>query len=241
MDVKTADATLSILEAHHYSGVISAHSWDSPEENPRIYNLGGFVTPIAGASPAAFVSQWRDSLTVRNKRFYSGAGFGYGADMNGLAQESQPTSGDPIRYPFNSYDGRVTFTREQWGQRVFDLNTRCGSARSACRPRGRGRYDRADRDRAARSWATSEPRDCPERLAACGAVQLVPPPAARPQHPRLGVLAVPALEGRARALPEIPAAAGDRLRRLRAADPTAAAADPGRSGCCRPAPARASR
>ena len=53
MDAKTADATLSILEAHHYSGVISAHSWDSPEENPRIYNLGGFVTPIAGASPAA--------------------------------------------------------------------------------------------------------------------------------------------------------------------------------------------
>ncbi len=122
MDVKTADATLSILEAHHYSGVISAHSWDSPEENPRIYNLGGFVTPIAGASPAAFLSQWRDSLKIRNKRFYSGAGFGYGADMNGLAEESQPTSGNPISYPFTSFDGRVTFTREQWGQRVFDLN-----------------------------------------------------------------------------------------------------------------------
>ena len=122
MDAKTADAALSILEAHHYSGVISAHSWDSPEQNPRIYNLGGFVTPIAGASPAAFLSQWRDSLKIRDKRFYSGAGFGYGADMNGLAEESQPTSGDPIPYPFTSYDGRVTFTREQWGQRVFDLN-----------------------------------------------------------------------------------------------------------------------
>ncbi len=122
MDAKTADATLSILEAHHYAGVISAHSWDSPEENPRIYNLGGFVTPIAGASPAAFVSQWRDSLKVRNKRFYDGTGFGYGADMNGLAEESQPTSGTPITYPFTSYDGKVTFNREQWGQRVFDLN-----------------------------------------------------------------------------------------------------------------------
>ncbi len=42
--------------------------------------------------------------------------------MNGLAEESQPTSGDPIPYPFTSYDGRGTFTREQWGQRVFDLN-----------------------------------------------------------------------------------------------------------------------
>jgi hypothetical protein len=123
MDVKTADATLSILEAHHYSGVISAHSWDSPQENPRIYNLGGFMTPIAGASPTSFVDQWKTSLTVRNTRFYSGTGFGYGADMNGLAEESQPATAHPISYPFTSYDGKVTFGREVWGQRTFDLNT----------------------------------------------------------------------------------------------------------------------
>ncbi len=122
MDAKTADAALSILEAHHYSGVISAHSWDSPEENPRIYNLGGFVTPIAGASPQSFIAQWRASLKVRNRRFYNGTGFGYGADMNGLAEQSQPTASAPIGYPFRSFDGRVSFTRETWGQRVFDLN-----------------------------------------------------------------------------------------------------------------------
>ncbi|MGI8507207.1 MAG: hypothetical protein ACR2MK_10500 [Solirubrobacteraceae bacterium] len=123
MDVKTADDTLSILEAHHYSGVVSAHSWDSPEENPRIYNLGGFVTPIAGASPASFVDQWKASLLMRNHAFYNGTGFGYGADMNGLAEQSQPDTSNPISYPFQSFDGKVTFTREQWGQRVFDLNT----------------------------------------------------------------------------------------------------------------------
>ena len=123
MDAKTADQTLSILEAHHYSGVVSAHSWDSPEENPRIYNLGGFMTPIAGASPSSFVDQWKTSLTVRNKRFYGGTGFGYGADMNGLAEESQPDTSNPITYPFKSYDGKVTFDREVWGQRTFDLNT----------------------------------------------------------------------------------------------------------------------
>ena len=43
--------------------------------------------------------------------------------MNGLAEESQPTGAHPISYPFRSYDGQVTFTREQWGQRTFDLNT----------------------------------------------------------------------------------------------------------------------
>ncbi len=60
MDAKTADDALSILEAHHYSGVVSAHSLGlDPQENPRIYNLGGFVTPIAGASPQAFIDQWQ--------------------------------------------------------------------------------------------------------------------------------------------------------------------------------------
>jgi hypothetical protein len=122
MDALTADDTLGILEAHHYSGVISAHSWDSPQENTRIYNLGGFVTPIAGSSPASFIDQWKASLKIRNRRFYDGAGFGYGADMNGLAEESAPDTTSPIPYPFKSFDGRVTFTRERWGQRVFDLN-----------------------------------------------------------------------------------------------------------------------
>jgi hypothetical protein len=42
--------------------------------------------------------------------------------MNGLAEESQPTAAHPITYPFKSYDGAVTLTREQWGQRIFDLN-----------------------------------------------------------------------------------------------------------------------
>jgi hypothetical protein len=122
MDAKTADSTLSILEQKRYSGVISAHSWDSPQENARIYKLGGFMTPIAGASPQSFISQWQASRKIRDRRFLSGAGFGYGADMNGLAEESQPTAAHPISYPFRSYDGHVTFNREQWGQRTFDLN-----------------------------------------------------------------------------------------------------------------------
>ena len=122
MDVQTANDALKILTARKYAGVISAHSWDDPLANAQIYHLGGFVTPIAGASPQAFIDQWKGTRRVRDPRFYAGAGFGYGADMNGLAEESQPTSGHPISYPFRSYDGRVTFTREQWGQRTFDIN-----------------------------------------------------------------------------------------------------------------------
>src|SRR3954451_4126562 len=119
MDAKTADAALDMAEAAHYAGVVSAHSWDSPEENPRIYKLGGFVTPIAGSSPPAFLDQWRQD---RQDPHYPFA-FGYGSDMNGLAQQSAPASTDPITYPFHSYDGNVTFNREVWGQRTFDLNS----------------------------------------------------------------------------------------------------------------------
>ncbi len=121
MDAKTADSALSVLEAHHYSGVISAHSWDSPEENPRVYNLGGFVTPIAG-TPQDEISAWKDDAKIRNTKYYGGAGFGYGADMNGLHAEGGPTNAQPISYPFKSYDGRVTFNHEVWGQRVWDIN-----------------------------------------------------------------------------------------------------------------------
>jgi hypothetical protein len=50
------------------------------------------------------------------------AGFGWGSDENGLGAQPGP-SNTPISYPFNSYAGHVTFGREQWGQRSFDLNT----------------------------------------------------------------------------------------------------------------------
>src|SRR5207244_3408075 len=45
-----------------------------------------------------------------------------GSDMTGLADQSAPTAAHPIAYPFRAYQGNVTFGREVWGQRVFDLN-----------------------------------------------------------------------------------------------------------------------
>ncbi|MDX6642962.1 MAG: hypothetical protein QOD76_924, partial [Solirubrobacteraceae bacterium] len=120
MDVKTADQALTEIEAKHYSGVISPHSWTSPEQYKRIYDLGGFVNPIAHSSPRGFVKEWQADKKLANPKYYFG--FGYGSDSNGLAAQSAPTSGDPIQYPFKSFDGGVTFDRERWGERVFDLN-----------------------------------------------------------------------------------------------------------------------
>ena len=121
MDAKTGDQALNLIEQRHYSGVVSPHNWSSPEQYPRIYRTGGFITPIAGTSPEAFVSQWRADKAVRSPRYRFG--FGYGSDMNGLADQSSPTNRHPVSYPFRSLTGQVTFGRERWGDRVFDLNT----------------------------------------------------------------------------------------------------------------------
>jgi hypothetical protein len=43
--------------------------------------------------------------------------------MHGIASQPGPTAATPLSYPYKSLDGKVTFTRERWGQRVFDLNT----------------------------------------------------------------------------------------------------------------------
>jgi hypothetical protein len=120
MDTKTATATVSIAETEHYAGVVSAHCCGSYQLNGRIYHVGGFVNPQKD-QPAGFLSVYGTDKSERSPSYYFG--FGYGSDMNGLSDQPGPLSGTPIRYPFKSFDGRVTFTREQWGQRTFDLNT----------------------------------------------------------------------------------------------------------------------
>lgn len=46
-----------------------------------------------------------------------------GTDINGLGGQPGPNASQPITYPFTSRDGRVTFDRQQWGERTFDINT----------------------------------------------------------------------------------------------------------------------
>jgi hypothetical protein len=120
MDVKTANQALSIIGANHYSGVVSSHSWDSQLDHPDIYGLGGFISPYP-SSPKDGVAQWRADKDASDPSFLFG--YGYGSDMHGIASQPGPTAATPLSYPFKSLDGKVTFTRERWGQRVFDLNT----------------------------------------------------------------------------------------------------------------------
>ena len=102
MGAKSRNQTLDLLEQRRYSGVISAHTWASPLNYPRIYKLGGIVTPAAGSESAAkFVGEWAAYRKLRSKRFYFG--FGYGSDTNGLAVQASPPD-KPLSYPFTSLD-----------------------------------------------------------------------------------------------------------------------------------------
>ena len=118
MDSKTASAAVAIAESRHYAGVVSAHCCSSPQLFQRIYDVGGLVNPPV-QSATSFVTVWQHDRALRDPSYHFG--FGWGSDENGLGDQPGP-SGAQITYPFKSFDGRVTFTREQWGQRAFDFN-----------------------------------------------------------------------------------------------------------------------
>ena len=113
MSQRAVDDTLTLLEAHHYSGVISPHGWMDPGNWPRLWKLGGVAWP--GHSDAkSYVKDWQK---YRPKRTPYLLGWGYGADMGGIS--NQPGKGS-VHYPFKSYDGRITFDRQRAGERTFD-------------------------------------------------------------------------------------------------------------------------
>jgi hypothetical protein len=123
MSVKARDQAMSLVESEDYPGLISSHSWSTENTLPRIYRLGGVVTPYAGSSES-FVHQWEHLESFYSGRQYFGVG--YGADMNGFGSQGLPRGADvpnPVTYPFQSWDGEVTIDQQQSGERSFDINT----------------------------------------------------------------------------------------------------------------------
>ena len=119
MSSKTAAAATAIATAHHYSGIVSAHCCSSPQLFKQIYDDGGFVSEPVN-SLLAFVNIEQADKAQANPAYHFG--FGWGSDMNGLGAQPGPALAYPVTYPFKSYLGNVTFGREVWGQRTFDLD-----------------------------------------------------------------------------------------------------------------------
>ena len=120
LSVRARDEAMSILEANDYSGVVSSHSWSDPEADVRILRAGGVIGPYAGNS-TGYVKEWERIRKIRDPRYVFGLGFG--PDMNGFGAQGGPRKGkNPVRYPFKSFDGSVTFNRQKSGERTFDIN-----------------------------------------------------------------------------------------------------------------------
>ncbi|GAB3775894.1 hypothetical protein FB382_004258 [Nocardioides ginsengisegetis] len=121
MSVKARNSALDEIEAMKYPGIVSSHSWSTPDAYPRIYRAGGFITPYAGDS-TGFVAKWREHVGWADHRYYWG--IGYGADMNGLGAQGDPRGtdvADPVTYPFTGMGG-VTVRQQHAGKRVYDIN-----------------------------------------------------------------------------------------------------------------------
>jgi hypothetical protein len=121
MSVAARKASLDLAEKLKYPGVVSSHSWSTPDAYPRIYELGGLVAPYAGDS-SGFVEKWKKHLTWADPRFYFG--FGYGADINGLGAQGNPrgaNAANKVTYPFTGLGG-VRIDKQVSGQRTYDIN-----------------------------------------------------------------------------------------------------------------------
>ena len=122
MSVKARKSSMDLIESLQYPGVVSSHSWSTPDAYPRIYKDGGFITPYAGDS-TGFVAKWKRLQTWTDPRYYWGVGFG--ADINGLGAQGDPRPGaatdNPVTYPFSGLGG-VTVNKQVSGQRVYDIN-----------------------------------------------------------------------------------------------------------------------
>ena len=119
LSVRARKSVMDLIEAARYSGAISSHSWSTADVIPRIYKVGGVVTPMK-ESAEEWIKTWRTTKAQRDPRFYFG--MGYGSDQNGLSSQPHPREGpNPVEYPFKSFDGRVTFQRQRSGEREFDI------------------------------------------------------------------------------------------------------------------------
>ena len=121
LSVRARQQLLDIVEEAGYSGIISSHTWSTPDAIPRIYRLGGFVTPYAGAAKD-FVDAVARGAGRARPALLPAARLGRGHERLRLPGRRRATGRNPVTYPFKSFDGKVTIDKQRSGQRVYDIN-----------------------------------------------------------------------------------------------------------------------
>jgi len=112
---------MAFVAAHHYSGVVSSHSWADDPTYRAVLHDGGVVTPHAGSS-YSFVQQWEKLRHWANPDYLYG--LGWGSDVNGFSAQGEPRKppeNDDVDYPFRGFGG-VMVHQQVSGKRVYDIN-----------------------------------------------------------------------------------------------------------------------
>jgi microsomal dipeptidase-like Zn-dependent dipeptidase len=123
---KARASVLAIAEASHYP-LVSSHTGTGGEWTPaqlrRLHAIGGVASARGDVAPALArrIVQIRDAGGP-DRYFCGGLGTDTGG-FNALPERRADAGAHPLRYPFKSFDGKVTFVRQRSGQRAFDLNT----------------------------------------------------------------------------------------------------------------------
>lgn len=125
----TATATMDIVEARNYSGVITSHSWMRDSKNGELHNnarrlleAGGFSSPYNSNANGITGSISRYLDVVEQTPYLNAVGIG--TDMSGLGGQAGPRDDvniNPLEYPYTSEFGLV-FNKQVSGNREFDLN-----------------------------------------------------------------------------------------------------------------------
>ena len=117
MGVKTADATLKLLEAANYSGVVSSHGWTDASNVPAHLHARRVRRAVRGAL-GELRGEWREARQSASDNYYFG--FGFGADTNGFGTAGRAPRGrrrEPAAYPFTTFDGGTVMDRQRTGDR----------------------------------------------------------------------------------------------------------------------------
>jgi hypothetical protein len=122
---KARETVLEMAERAHYP-LVSSHTgtggaW-TPAQLRRLYRLGGIASARPDTAPR-LAATILDLRRYQSPKYYFGVGLG--TDTGGFNASPGPrpgAAGHPLRYPFRSYDGNVTFVCQLTGTRKYDLN-----------------------------------------------------------------------------------------------------------------------
>ncbi|SMF83020.1 hypothetical protein [Pseudobacteriovorax antillogorgiicola] len=121
MSYPTLLDTLDLLEEYSYSGVVSSHGWleNRDEVRQRIFGLGGMIAPYN--SRPSRIAGILDQFSQEQQDAGFLGGVGIGTDIQGIATQAEADDDFVLRYPFKSWDQKVTFTQPQTGNRSFNF------------------------------------------------------------------------------------------------------------------------